>query len=1180
MYNVVICKLYRQGNCRYGQYCQFEHVNHFGGPITDLSNEDEIAVIVAKEVLLAEKGGQWLLSCFAPLKGCPSIPDMEDLSPDEVRWEMYQAQKSGMFEQANLHFQQLCQDMKAKRDALKNPSRETITMLKKLLGSSQIGGLNENSNTTKKSSHSFLAASQLNNMFGKQTFGVHSNSSFSGGFNFSNNTTIFGRSNNSTTPMFGGTPTFGNNNSFGTTTNTSSIFSGTTNTPTFGTVASQSNPIFGSTSQGIFGQSNVFGGGTSELTTSAFDSGATSSLFNNPMTFQANISLFAAAQTTTASLFGGSSNTQTNSVFGATTSSGPFNAGLFSQPKTLPAIDGAPVFGGATNYTGNSSSIFGGSAQTFGTPAISSSGIFGAAATTTPAFGGFAATITPAFGTSAATTTPAFGGTAVTTTPAFSLGQQPVANTFGTPVSTPNVFGAQNTGTAMPISNNTPFGEPVNGPFVTVANPQFGSTSTTSTPFASAGFGLAAANTSDTFGTAATSSNSLFANAICISIRCKIVKMVICKFYRQGNCRYGQYCQFEHVNHFGGPKTDLYNEDEIAVIVAKEVLLAERGGQWLLSCFAPLKERPSIPGMEDLSPDEVRWEMYQAQKSGMVEQAKLHFQQLCQDMKAKRDALKNPSRETITMLKKLLGSGQKGGLSENSNTTKKSSHSFLAASQLNLANSTPANNVFGKQTFGVQSNSSFSGGFNSSNNTSIFGRSNNNTTPMFGSTPTFGNNISFGTTTNTSSIFSGTTNTPTFGTVASQSNPIFGSTSQGIFGQSNVFGGGTSQLNSQSTTSAFDSGATSATSLFNNPMTAQANTSLFSAAQTTTASLFGGSSNTQTNPVFGATTSSGPFNAGLFSQPKTLPAFGGAPVFGGATNYTGNSSSIFGGSAQTFGTPAISSSGIFGAAATTTPAFGGSAATITPAFGTSVATTTPAFGGTAVTTTPAFSLGQQPVANTFGTPVSTPNVFGAQNTGTAMPISNNTPFGELVNGPFVTVANSQFGSTSTTSTPFASAGFGLAAANTSDTFGTAATSSNSLFANAGTTFASSSANVVSNVSPFPPIFGAQPFGGINTTMATTTTATVTTTTTVTNPFAPRTQQSSTPFGSVAQNQLTTSSASPFGNTSLAVTITSTIIDDSVYTAEDALTNDEISMYLADKFVVGKIPLKPPTKNIR
>lgn len=60
---------------------------------------------------------------------------------------------------------------------------------------------------------------------------------------------------------------------------------------------------------------------------------------------------------------------------------------------------------------------------------------------------------------------------------------------------------------------------------------------------------------------------------------------------------------------------------KIRVLVAKEILIAEKGGQWLLSCFAPIKEKPCIPGMEDLSPEEVRWEMYKAQSSGMVEQA-------------------------------------------------------------------------------------------------------------------------------------------------------------------------------------------------------------------------------------------------------------------------------------------------------------------------------------------------------------------------------------------------------------------------------------------------------------------------------------------------------------------------------------------------------------------------------
>jgi nucleoporin-like protein 2 len=54
--------------------------------------------------------------------------------------------------------------------------------------------------------------------------------------------------------------------------------------------------------------------------------------------------------------------------------------------------------------------------------------------------------------------------------------------------------------------------------------------------------------------------------------------------------------------------------------VAEDILCAERGGQWLLSCYGPFKERKCIPGMDDVSPNEVRWEMYQAQKNGTADQ--------------------------------------------------------------------------------------------------------------------------------------------------------------------------------------------------------------------------------------------------------------------------------------------------------------------------------------------------------------------------------------------------------------------------------------------------------------------------------------------------------------------------------------------------------------------------------
>lgn len=636
--------------------------------------------------------------------------------------------------------------------------------------------------------------------------------------------------------------------------------------------------------------------------------------------------------------------------------------------------------------------------------------------------------------------------------------------------------------------------------------------------------------------------------------------MVICKYYRQGNCRYGQYCQFEHINNFGNNKVEY--EDEIAVTVAKEVLLAEKGGQWLLSCFGPLKERPCIPGMEDLSPEEVRWEIYHAQKNGIVEQAKLHFQQLCQDMKAKREALKNPTRETVAMLKKILGSSQK-------------------APQLGLANNTSTNNVFANKTYGVQSNNPFGGsGFAFSNNTSsIFGKASSNQPPVFGGTATFGSNLGgFGAPTSSGSIFGGTTNNtstsfssvqnsaPAFGTL--QNSSIFG-TSQGVFGQNNNVFSGTNQL-----------GAASSGSLFNNPMTSQTNNPVFGSTTTTTANLFGGSSSSSGLPtnLFGApTTTSNAFGNSIFNQPKTqVPAFGGAPVFGGVpSNYASNTSnSIFGN--QAFGTPAISTSNIFGAtagttsstfgapASTTTSVFGTPAAVTTPAFGASVATTTPNFGTPAATTTPGFDMNQQSNNNTFGVPVSSSNVFGAQSTTSAS-------FGALptaISSPFVSTSSQQFDATGNGSAPFGSAGFGMAT-STNNTFGTTATSSNSIFANAGTTFATSSANVP-NASPFNNVNTPSPFVSSNATPA----AAVPTA----NPFASRALQSNGPFGNVAQAQVGVTS-SPFAKSPFNVAATHNI-DDSVYSVEGSLTDDEKSMYLAEKFIIGKIPLKPPTKDIR
>ncbi|KOX74873.1 Nucleoporin-like protein amo1 [Melipona quadrifasciata] len=433
--------------------------------------------------------------------------------------------------------------------------------------------------------------------------------------------------------------------------------------------------------------------------------------------------------------------------------------------------------------------------------------------------------------------------------------------------------------------------------------------------------------------------------------------MVVCKYYRQGNCRYGQYCQFEHINTFGANnKVDSYTEDEyIVVLVAKEMLNAERGGQWLLSCFAPLKDKPCIPGMEDLSPEEVRWEMYQAQNNGMVEQAKLHFQQLCRDMKAKRDVFKNPSRETLTKLKELLGTGHKN--TRNDNAPGKPSSFAFATPQLGLPSSTSSSNVFGNKTFGNQSNP-FGGSFTSTSNTSIFGRSTTTSNPVFGqNTQTFGSS---------GSIFSG-------------------GTSQPVFGQPSIFG-----TNNQ----------------VNN---------VFARHQTSQTPI------STTNSIFGSTPSTGAFSSGIFSPETPAfggaPVFSGSSTFGnnssifGEKPTFGSSSSIFGGtntatpafssaqSTNAFGVTTSTPSGnIFGNVQGNTPPMSTSSAS---PFGVTSSTTTSPFA-TAVsqfeaTSTAAFStFGMNTGTVTTASSSSTP--FGTTNTGVTFgtPSTSSSPFTSTV----------------------------------------------------------------------------------------------------------------------------------------------------------------------------------------
>lgn len=149
------------GGCKFGSRCRFEHirsgrdfrfadnynytpVEYSGGrsvlrstyvkynnnqaPVREdtsrqfgKENVNEIYQSMLKEITGAEKGQQWLLSCFGPIKGCPDLnmPGWADHSPEEIRWELYKAYKNGTFAVCKQAIDVLYNDAKEKRAKMK-----------------------------------------------------------------------------------------------------------------------------------------------------------------------------------------------------------------------------------------------------------------------------------------------------------------------------------------------------------------------------------------------------------------------------------------------------------------------------------------------------------------------------------------------------------------------------------------------------------------------------------------------------------------------------------------------------------------------------------------------------------------------------------------------------------------------------------------------------------------------------------------------------------------------------------------------------------------------------------------------------------------------------------------------------------------------------------------------------
>jgi len=358
-------------------------------------------------------------------------------------------------------------------------------------------------------------------------------------------------------------------------------------------------------------------------------------------------------------------------------------------------------------------------------------------------------------------------------------------------------------------------------------------------------------------------------------------------------------------------------QNQIITTVKQDMETWEKSGQWAFSCYSCAKDCASVPGLTDLSPEELRHEAYLSFKAGNTDyQTKVAH--LTQEYRGKRSLLSNPDPQLKLVLLKIYAKEPTGEYVMGSGP----SSIFASGAGTNQQQAAPG--VFGAAAH----NTGLFGGGGASK--SLFGGSSTQQPPAAGSL--FGGSASFGGSpaAQGGSIFGGAqTSTPsTFGQP-----PAFGSggTGGGIFGggQGGGFGGG--------------------------------------AAPST--GIFGGGAQTNTAAV-------APSGGGLFSQPPASGIFGqssAAPsVFGQASAPSSAAPGIFGQAAQQppqqglFGSSTATSTptpGLFGAS-TASPAFGGGSAAAGPGV----------FGSGGAESSNLFT---QPSSDLFNQPQAESGLFGA-----------------------------------------------------------------------------------------------------------------------------------------------------------------------------------------------------------
>ncbi|NXH84648.1 NUPL2 protein, partial [Edolisoma coerulescens] len=283
-------------------------------------------------------------------------------------------------------------------------------------------------------------------------------------------------------------------------------------------------------------------------------------------------------------------------------------------------------------------------------------------------------------------------------------------------------------------------------------------------------------------------------------------------------------------------------EERLLECVVKDMEIWESSGQWIFSCYSPMKEKLNVSGFSDVSPEELRLEYYDSRANNIIGNYIDAVQKLALQWKNR-----------LLQLKALNASTKAALLSAFKTTGTQPAPAFGMGGQQTSS--------FGLSSFPVSSSSSTSArSFSFKTSSSLISSTSSGSSPAAGSSAAAGNPPAFGATSSPSAPQS-----LGFGSPAAPSAASFSfktAATAGSFGTSGFSGfGSASAVNSASTTPlpAFGAfGAAAATS-----------------ASPSSAALFGQSAGASGHPVTSASaaaTNSSPASEKLFTPKSELSA--------------------------------------------------------------------------------------------------------------------------------------------------------------------------------------------------------------------------------------------------------------------------------------------------------------------